>query len=247
MGLHSPLPPFMVLTSSSQPGHALGMFPQSTHRWHPTDVPNPPEAGSSRSASVWPGQFVSWGGLCPAGSCWRTPAGSMCWISRAYLRQAQEHRPHRQHGAGAASLQPEVGRSGRARVGCRNGHTLRLLCQEGRYVGREQNQERSSRSPLLLHRKPNPTVQHRASTLHASVATPTASRGAPEQQSNSSPRGCNHSRQHHGDLRFCVCHEMWQPQCSSGHGAQHPQLPQGLLALPVRRHRARRGQARAAR
>lgn len=82
---------------------------------------------------------------------------------------------------------------------------------------------------------------------HQTAQTPTASRGAPEQQSNSSPRGCNHSRQHHGDLRFCVCHEMWQPQCSSGHGAQHPQPPQGLLALPVRRHRARRGQARAAR
>lgn len=137
MGLHSPLPPFMVLTSSSQPGHALGMFPQSTHRWHPTDVPNPPEAGSSRSASVWPGQFVSWGGLCPAGSCWRTPAGSMCWISRNYLRQAQEHCPHQQHGAGAASLQPEVGRSSRARVGCGNGHTLLCLCQEGNKTRKE--------------------------------------------------------------------------------------------------------------
>lgn len=52
-------------------------------------------------------------------------------------------------------------------------------------------------------------------------------------QSNPGPRGCDRSRQHHGDLGFCVCHEMWQPQCSSGHGAQHPRPPQGRLALPV--------------
>lgn len=188
MGLHSPLPPFLVLTSSSQPGRALGMLPQSTHRWHPTDVllhvPNPPEAGSSCSASIWPGQFGSWGGLCPVGSCRRTPAGSMCWISRNYLQQAQEHPPHRQHGAGATSLQPEVGRSSRARVGCGNGHTLLCLCQEGNKTRKEAALHLSfsirHQIPLsnTVPRSYTPLWQH---PRHQTAQTPTAPRGAPEQ------------------------------------------------------------------
>lgn len=255
LGLRSPLPPFPVLTSSLEPVHALGMLPRSAHRWHPVDalhdVPSPAVAGSGHSASSGAGRFGSQGGPCPTGSCCRTPAGSTCWIIGAYLWQAQEHRPRRQHGEGAASLQPEVGRSGRARVS----HTLARLCQGGRYVGREQNQQ-TSPSPLVLHQKPNPAVQHRASTPHA----PPATHVAPNSPNAHGLPGCawsSKATRARGDVITAGNSAgTWASTCAMRPGSpgarlakvpSTPRPPQGRPALPVRRHRARRGQARAAR